>query len=130
MICMLCWSARPVREFMTENPITVPDEIMEFTGDTPGRPDVTLERGATQDHDLFDWFQEIAITTSGLGLTGVSFKRNLDIVQQDRDGTTLRRWTLTRVWPVKFVAGDWDNEADENVIESVTLTYDFFALAQ
>jgi hypothetical protein len=27
---------------------------------------------------------------------------------------------------VKFVAGDWDNEADENVIESVTLTYDVF----
>jgi hypothetical protein len=31
---------------------------------------------------------------------------------------------------VKFVAGDWDNEADENVIESVTLTYDFFELVQ
>jgi hypothetical protein len=29
---------------------------------------------------------------------------------------------------VKFVAGDWDNEADENVIESVTLTYDYFEL--
>ena len=50
--------------------------------------------------------------------------------QQDRDGTTLRRWSLSRAWPVKFVAGDWDNEADENVIESVTLTYDFFELVQ
>ncbi len=92
--------------------------------------DVTLERGATEDRDLFDWFQDVALTASGLGLTGVGYKRNLDIVQQDRDGTTLRRWTLTRAWPVKFVAGDWDNEADENVIESVTLTYDFFELAQ
>jgi len=27
------------------------------------------------------------------------------------------------------VAGDWDNEADENVIESLTLTYDFFEIA-
>jgi|GEM_PF-1240697 hypothetical protein len=26
---------------------------------------------------------------------------------------------------VKFVAGEWDNESDENVIASVTLTYDF-----
>jgi len=26
------------------------------------------------------------------------------------------------------VAGEWDNEADEVVIESVTLTYDFFEL--
>jgi hypothetical protein len=58
------------------------------------------------------------------------FKRNLDIVQQDRDGSTLRRWSLTGAWPVKFVAGEWDNEADENVIESVTLTFDFFELKQ
>jgi phage tail-like protein len=100
---------------------------------SPGRltfADVTLERGATQDRDLFDWLQDVVVTTSGLGLTDVNYKRNLDIVQQDRDGTTLRRWSLTGAWPVKFVAGDWDNEADENVIESVTLTYDFFSLEQ
>jgi phage tail-like protein len=100
---------------------------------SPGRltfADVTLERGATQDRDLFYWFQDVAITSSGLGLTDVFYKRNLDIVQQDRDGTTLRRWTLSGAWPVKFVAGDWDNESDENVIESVTLTYDFFELIQ
>jgi phage tail-like protein len=96
---------------------------------SPGRltfTDVTLERGATEDHDLFDWFQEVAETSSGLGLNDPKYKRNLDIVQQDRDGTTLRRWSLTGAWPVKFVAGEWDNESDENVIESVTLTYDFF----
>ena len=72
---------------------------------SPGRltfSDVTLERGATQDRDLFDWFQDVAITSSGLGLTGVNYKRNLDIVQQDRDGTTLRRWSLSRAWPVKL----------------------------
>jgi phage tail-like protein len=92
--------------------------------------DVTLERGATQDRDLFDWFQNVAIVSSGLGLTDDYYKRNLDIVQQDRDGTTLRRWSLTRAWPVKFVAGEWDNDADENVIESVTLTFDWFELQQ
>ncbi len=99
---------------------------------SPGRltfSDVTLERGATSDQELFDWFQDVAVTSSGLGLTDYDYKRNLDIVQQDRDGTTLRRWTLTNAWPVKFVAGEWDNESDENVIESVTLTYDFFEIA-
>ena len=100
---------------------------------SPGRltfTDVTLERGATQDRDLYDWFSDVAVASSGTGLTEPSFKRNLDIVQQDRDGSTLRRWSLSSAWPVKFVAGDWDNEADENVIESVTLTYDFFELVQ
>ena len=50
-------------------------------------------------------------------------------MQQDRDGSPLRRWSLSGAWPVKFVAGAWDNESDENVIESVTLTYDFFTMA-
>lgn len=100
---------------------------------SPGRltfTDVTLERGATQDRDLFDWLQDVAITSSGLGLTDVNYKCNIDIVQQDRDGTTLCRWSLSRTWLVKFVAGDWDNQADENVIESVTLTFDRFELVQ
>jgi phage tail-like protein len=100
---------------------------------SPGRltfPDVTLERGATEDRDLFDWFQQVASTAGGLGLTDPDYKRNLDIVQQDRDGATLRRWSLTNAWPVKFVAGEWDNESDENVIESVTLSFDFFELQQ
>ncbi len=98
---------------------------------SPGRltyPDITLERGATKDQDLFNWFQDVAITSSGLGLTDPNYKRNLTIVQQDRDGTTLRRWAISGAWPVKFVAGEWDNDSDENVIESVTLAYDFFEM--
>ena len=100
---------------------------------SPGRltfADVTLERGATQDRDLFDWFQDVASMSSGLGLAGEGYKRGVDIIQKDRDGTTLRRWTLSRAWPVKFVAGEWDNESDEVVIESVTLTFDSFDLVQ
>ncbi len=100
---------------------------------SPGRltfADVTLERGATSDKDLFDWLTQVADAAANAGLNEPEFKRNLDIVQQDRDGSTLRRWSLTGAWPVKFVAGDWDNEADENVIETVTLTYDFFELKQ
>ena len=98
---------------------------------SPGRlkfADVTLERGATKDHDLFDWFEQVADAAANAGLNEPRFKRNVDIVQQDRDGSTLRRWSLAGAWPVKFVAGAWDNESDENVIESVTLTYDFFTL--
>ncbi|NOJ79806.1 phage tail protein [Myxococcus xanthus] len=100
---------------------------------SPGRltfSDVTLERGATQDHELFDWFQDVVHTASGLGSPDSLYKRHLDIVQQDRDGTTLRRWSLAHAWPVKFLAGEWDNESDENVIESVVLTYDFFELSK
>ncbi len=102
------------------------DELLG--GDGEGEALLWRVLGATRDHDLFDWFQDVAITSSGLGLPDVAYKRNLDVVQQDRDGVTLRRWTLVRAWPVKLFAGEWDNESDENVIESVTLTFDFFEL--
>jgi len=46
----------------------------------------------------------VAITSSGLGLTDPYYKRNIDIVQQDHDGTTLRRRSLTGAWPVKLTS--------------------------
>jgi phage tail-like protein len=96
---------------------------------SPGRvkfSDLTLDRGATDDLDLFNWFKEVVDASANSGLTDPNYKRNLDIVQQDRDGSTLRRWRVTRAWPTKFTAGEWDNDADENVMESVTLAYDYF----
>jgi phage tail-like protein len=98
---------------------------------SPGRltfADITLERGATQDLDLFNWMRDIAVASANAGLPEPLFKRNLDIVQMERDGSTLKRWAVYGAWPNKLVAGAWDNTADENVIESVTLSYDYFDL--
>lgn len=96
---------------------------------SPGRvtvSDITLERGATADDDLWTWFKQVANMVQNAGLAEPQFKRTMDIVQLDRDGTELRRWSCTNAWPSKFVAGDWDNEADENVIEKVTIVIDTF----
>jgi phage tail-like protein len=102
---------------------------------SPGRltfADVTLERGATRDRDMWIWLSTVAqmalagVGSLAVGLPDPAYKRHLDIVQYDRDKTVLKRWSLFSAWPVKFVAGEWDNTADENVIESVTLTFDFF----
>ena len=92
--------------------------------------DLTLERGATLDRDLYDWMLQVVNAAAGVGFVDDLYKRNVDLVQQDLDGRTLRRWSIFRAWPVKFVAGEWDNDSDDVVIESVTLTYDFFQLVQ
>ena len=92
----------------------------------PGRvtvPDVELTRGATNDLDLFLWMQEV-VALGGI-LSDDTVKRSLDIVQTNRNGIELRRWTLINAWPMKWVAGDWDNNADEATIEKVTLAYDY-----
>ena len=88
--------------------------------------DLTLERGATKDRELWNWMKQVADVAANGGLVDDTYKRNIDIVQRERDDSTLVRWRVYRAWPLMFVAGEWDNDADENVIEKVTLTYDFF----
>lgn len=87
--------------------------------------DVTLERGATKDLEMYTWFKEVANAAAGKGAVGEDYKRDTDVVQQDRDGAELRRWELANAWPLDFVAGSWDNTADEVVINSLMLTYDY-----
>lgn len=95
----------------------------------PGRvtwSDLTLSRGAvSNDTDLLSWFEEVVRSAAGTGNVSPQFKRDLDIVVKDRDGAELKRWRCTNAWPMKFVAGDWDNTSDENTIEQVVLTYDY-----
>jgi phage tail-like protein len=99
----------------------------------PGRvsfPDVTLERGATRDRDLYNWALDVARASAGIGLVDNLYKRHCEIVQQDRDGTRLRAWAIYNAFPIKFVAGEWDADSDDVVIESVTLAFDYFDLRQ
>lgn len=106
----------------------------------PGRTtftDVTLERGASTSEKFYNWALEVVEAsvgggqkeTRGIGSPNTIYLENVDIVQLDRDGTTpMRVWTLYNAWVQKFVAGDWDNTADEVVVEQLTLTFDWFQL--
>lgn len=90
-------------------------------------PDVTLERGATQDASLFRWLAQTVAPTPSIGGTGLAYKRDLDIVEQDRDFSTLNRWRLFRGFVKKYTAADgYDNESNDFVLEMVTIGYDFF----
>jgi len=94
---------------------------------SPGKvtvADVELTRGATQDKDLWDWMRQ-AIELGAI-VSEDELKRSISIVQQDRAGNEIDRWDLINAWPVKFVASaGWDNDADENLMESITLAYDY-----
>jgi phage tail-like protein len=97
---------------------------------SPGRvtvTDVTLERGhALGDNDLYSWYLDVVKMSANTGLIDNEYKRSINLIQLDRDGSVRHRWICDGCFPIKFVAGDWDNEADENVIESITITMDTF----
>lgn len=89
--------------------------------------DVTLERGATRlDFDSLLWFHSVAYAPANVGVREPGYKRNVIIEQRERDGAPLKAWTLFGAWPKQFTAGEWDNNADENVIEKLVLVYDYF----
>ncbi len=105
-----------------EGGVLIPDK-------SPGRvtfSDLELTRGATNDLELYLWVKQVVDIAANGGLVDALYKKNLDLVAQDRDGTVLRRWRVYNAWPTKYGAGEWDNTADENVMESLTLTYDYF----
>src|SRR3990172_4840578 len=89
---------------------------------SPGRvtvSDVTLERGvANGDSDLYNWFLQVVHMSANTGLVDDQYKKPVEILQLDRDGSVIRRWVLDGAWPVKMVVGEWDNDADENIVES------------
>lgn len=106
----------------------------------PGRAtvtDVTLERGASTSVQFYNWAISVANATvggkptRGRGDLTPYYMKDIKIIQLDRDGVVAnakRVWRLHNAWVQKFVAGDWDNNSDEVVIESLTLTFDFFRL--
>lgn len=111
-------------------------EIKHYEGGTlipnksPGRldfKDITLERGATRlDFDAYAWFQTIANAAANVGLKEPFFKRHLDLAQLDRDGEIMKVYTVVNAWIKTLTVGEWDNGADENVIEKMVLCYDYF----
>jgi phage tail-like protein len=92
--------------------------------------DVTLDRGSSNDFEFHKWFLDVVDASKDFGGTGAvspNYKADdVAIIQRDRDNSKLREWQLIGAWPMKYVAGDWDNTADEVVIEQATLTYDYF----
>jgi len=106
----------------------------------PGRvsfPDITLERGASTSKKFYEWCLSVAnasvgaYPTRGAGIFTPTYMKDLKVIQLDRDGQEFnapRVWRVRNAWPVKFVAGDWDNTADDVVIETLTLTFDYFEL--
>lgn len=89
--------------------------------------DLTLERGATRsDLSAYLWFQQVANAPADIGLKDVAYKRHLDIIQRDRDGEILKRWTVFGAWVKEYEAGEWDNNSEEVVIEKIVLAYDWF----
>lgn len=88
--------------------------------------DITLERGAANDKDFYDWAELTGDAAQNAGAIEPEYKKTLDIVQIDRARKPLVKFRVYNAFVQKWVAGDWDNETSEFVIEKLTLAFDYF----
>lgn len=87
--------------------------------------DVTLVRGVAVDDEMRPWFEETVNGATDRGLEVTALRRDVDVEQLGRGDQLLRVYRLFEAWPMKWVAGDWDNTAEEVIAESLTLAYKY-----
>jgi len=93
-------------------------------------PDITMERGMADDYDFYNWMIDCYNAAAGTGQPEPTLFRNVDIVQLDRDGEELARYTVYDAFIQRYSAGDWDKDASEVKIESIVIAYDHWKKAK
>ncbi len=90
---------------------------------------IELERGMTDDTDLYNWWVKIFNSASGTGSADASdYKRKITIIQKDRSGNELARFVIPKAFPAKFETGDWDNSSNEHQIQKLSLCHEGFEM--
>lgn len=126
-----------VAAFTTVSELSMEVEVIEYReggqlapSKSPGLvnfPNITLSRGVVfNDSDLYNWMRQVVDVDANKGLIDNEYKRTLDIVVRDRDKSVLKRWRVKNAWPRKYVAGEWDSNANEKTMESVELAHEGF----
>ena len=77
---------------------------------------VSLERGVTDDHALWDWRASIA--------GGTPLRRTISIILRDATGVEQIRWNVKNAWPVKWSGPSLDATTDAIAVESLELAHE------
>ena len=90
--------------------------------------DLTLEFGATNDKEIWDWFM-LAVDPESGQVAKDGYKKDISIVQLDDQGNEVERWNVFGAWPFRFRPGEWDATSGEKTIRRLQLAYDYFKRA-
>lgn len=105
---------------VTEHKIVVDGK--EVIRKIPGRltwGDIELGRGVTSNLDLWEWRKQV---TDG-GVAGA--RANGSIVMYDQENTEVARFNFENGWPSNLSSGDLGADAEDVVIETLTIVHEF-----
>ncbi len=77
---------------------------------------ITLQRGITNDTELWDWRQRTA--------EGDVERRNGSIILLDNKGDEQMRWNFVEAWPMKWTGPSFNATGNEVAIESLELAHE------
>jgi phage tail-like protein len=90
-----------------------------------------FERGMTDDASFSEWIKEIFdidLDADEAQGSNSGFRRNVVIKMRAKDRSVVRTWTLLRAWPAAHEPGELDANANEVMIEKLTLEYEGYKL--
>lgn len=101
---------------------------------------ITLSRGVTASRDLYDWYRLVNQELALLSVAGElardtqfspsqtdNFRKDVIIEVLDREGNPTKAWYLFNAWPSVYAPGnDLNASSEEKLVESLTLTYEYF----
>ncbi len=77
---------------------------------------ITLQRGITDDHALWDWRDGVA--------SGKPVRRTISIILRDDAGNEKIRWNIKNCWPQKWAGPSLDATSDAVAIEQLELAHE------
>ena len=83
---------------------------------------LVVERGATFNLDMWNWYQSIVSYGGTPGL--LIARKTVNIVLIGHNNKRLREWTAQNAWPSKWEIGDLDAKANEVLIERMTIQHE------
>jgi phage tail-like protein len=99
-------------------------------------PNITLERGqvlsaGAGDKDVLVWATQVFDVSSRIAGSTKNFRRSIDVVQYDKEGTEVRRWKIIEAWVVTYTPfTDLDGSSSANSIEVMEIAHEGYRFIQ
>jgi phage tail-like protein len=116
------------------NPITLtrgvlpspPQQVLQFTKNGTNKDFFAWASSVTSFNPALQTINEITGTSrNNISRQSQSFRKDMIIIQRDREGGAARRWYVLNAWPVSYKGGsDLDANTESKSIESLTLQYE------
>lgn len=95
-------------------------------------PNVTFERGQIfaagyGDKDILNWYTQVFDVSAKKSKSAGTFRRDIDVVQFNKEGDEVMRWRLSNAWPSEYTpTSDFDALASDNSIEKMVIAHEGF----